>query len=92
MLQLPYGVISIMGSVFLKDQIEVNSLWERDLELLEELEEKEKEIEYRQDWLRLSQNSLTEEHLPVNSVWTKLFFPRGCGILPDIPPEFYFSC
>ncbi len=89
MLQLPHGIISITGSVFLNDQIEVNSLWERDLELVEEGEEKE--VEYVENWPSLSQNPSVEPHSPVNSVWNSLFFPRGCGIVPDIPPEFDFS-
>ena len=90
MLQFPYGVVSILGPVLLKEKIEISSIWERDLDLLEELEEKEMEAEYRLDWPESYQKFSTENGFEVTLGWPELFFPHGCGFLPDIPPEVFF--
>jgi len=87
MLQLPYGAVSILGLIFLKDRIEINAIWERDLDLLEELEEKEKEIEIRLDWVDFLQLSSMGNGFEVPLGYHESFFPRGCNLLPEIPPE-----
>ena len=80
-------MVSIMGLIFLEERIEINSIWDRDLDLIEELEEKEKEIEFKLDWVKESKPISILKGFRATWFSRNLFFSRGCVFLPEIPPE-----
>ncbi|SDA63719.1 hypothetical protein SAMN03080617_01460 [Algoriphagus alkaliphilus] len=90
LLQFPYGGVSFLGSVFLMDRIEINSITEWDLDLLEEMEETGKGIDYRDDWFDQDQYFSNEEVFKLKSIFFDLCLPHECTFLPNIPPETSF--
>lgn len=87
MIQLPYGAVSILGLGFFYDKIEISSILERDLDLLEELEEKEKEIEVRSNLAETLQPWNFANGFEIVLGHLETFFPSGSKLLRDIPPE-----
>ncbi|RIW17091.1 hypothetical protein D0X99_04855 [Algoriphagus lacus] len=73
--------------MYLKDGIEINKIWQQEIDLLEELEEKEEEIKIGFEWIESFHLSRIGNGFEVALGFTELFFPLGGNLLAEIPPE-----